>query len=228
MKINAVLIRLLMLTITMSMVANKAYPQELQFGLYAEPLISWFSSDTEASENNGARPGIAFGLTFDKYFARNYAFSSGISIINASGRLTYADTLSLRLKNSTLELNAGDKISYRIQYLAVPLGIRMKTNRIGYTTFFANVGMCPKIVIGGKASIPSLDIEKENISKELRLFNLGYGITVGVEYSLGGKSAIILGIAYEDNFLDVTRDYSGQPMDRIGHHMIRFRTGLNF
>jgi len=218
MKVRTYVIKILLISLMLSLIPQKSFSQEIQIGLYTEPLISWFSSDTDLSVNDGARPGLAFGLTYDRYFARNYAFSS----------LSYSDTLLIRFKNSETELNAGDNITYRIQYLSVPLGIKLKTNQIGYMTFFANTGISPKVIIGGKGDMPSKNIEKVNVTEELRLFNLGYYITIGTEYSLSGRTAIVLGIAYEDNFMDVTKDYPGQPEDKISHHMLRFRIGLNF
>ncbi|MBN1388491.1 MAG: PorT family protein [Bacteroidales bacterium] len=228
MKVRMYIIKILFAGLLLCLIPQNSVSQEIQIGLYSEPLISWFSSDTDNADNDGARPGLAFGLTYDRYFARNYAFSSGISIINASGRLNYSDTLLIRFKNSETELNAGDNITYRIQYLSIPLGIKLKTNQIGYITFFANTGINPKIVIGGKGDIPSQGIKKVNVTEELRLFNLGYYITVGTEYPLGGRTAAVVGIGYEDNFMDVTKDNSGQPEDKINHHFLRFRIGLNF
>lgn len=218
------------LIISIFLVASglNTYSQELQFGLFADPMISWFKSDTRDSQSEGAKPGFAFGLVIDKYFTENYAFSTGISIINASGRLSYSDTLILQLKNSTSELIAGESINYRIRYLAIPIGIKLKTNQIGYMTYFSNVGLDPKVVIGGKADIPSQDIEGESITEELNMFNLGFHITAGLEYSLGGRTAIIAGLSYEDNFLDITKDNPGQISDKAQHSFVRLRLGINF
>jgi len=228
MKARRITIPILFIGLMLNLFPQKAGSQEIQIGLYTEPIISWFSSDTDLAANDGAIPGMAFGISYDRYFARNYAFSSGISIINASGRLYYSDTILIRFKNSDTELYAGDKITYRIQYLSIPLGIKLNTNQIGYMTFFANTGINPKVIIGGKGDMPSKDIKKVNVMEELRLFNLGYYIILGTEYSLGGSTAIAVGIGYENNFMDVTKDYAGQPEDKISHHMLRFRIGLNF
>ncbi len=227
-KNKTIFIRLIATVVFLPLLSNTLSSQNIQLGLYTEPLISWFSSDTRSTLNDGARPGFAFGLSFDTYFAKNYAFSTGINIINASGRLNYADTIDIRLKNSETVLNAGENIVYRIQYLSVPIGIKLKTNQIGYMTFFSNVGMNPKAVIGGKCNIPSQNIDNENITEELKIFNLGYFVAAGMEYSLGGSTAIVAGLVYEDNFLDVTKDYEGQPEDKVRHRMVRFRLGLNF
>lgn len=228
MKILSKITRILLIIVLLSAVSREAFSQRVRFGLYAEPLISWFSSDTKASVNDGARPGFAYGLTFNTYFAENYAFSSGISIINASGRLNYNDTVLIRFKNSNTELLPGENVVYKIQYLGIPLGVDLKTNQIGYTTFFGNASLMPKVVIGGKGDIPAAGIEDENITRELSLFNLGYQLTLGMEYSLGGSTAIVLGLGFENNFLDITSDHPEQPVDKIRQYMIRFRLGLNF
>ncbi|MFP4488556.1 MAG: porin family protein [Bacteroidales bacterium] len=228
MKINRTLLKIIPAALLLCLPLQRADAQGISFRLYAEPLISWFSSDTEATMNDGARPGFAYGLTFDTYFAPNYAFSTGIGLMNTSGRLNYSDTVTINFKNSQSQLYPGENILYKIQYLTVPLAINMKSNQIGYMTFFANVGMKPKIVIGGKGSIAARNIEKESVMDELKLFNLGYQVTLGTEYSLGGSTAIILGLGYEDNFLDITKDNEGQPDDRIRQYIIRFKLGLNF
>ncbi|MDZ7739630.1 MAG: porin family protein [Bacteroidales bacterium] len=228
MKINRTFLKIIPAALLFCLPLQKADAQGFSFRLYAEPLISWFSSDTEATMNDGARPGFAYGLTFDTYFTPNYAFSTGIGLMNTSGRLNYSDTITINFKNSVSPLYPGENILYKIQYLTVPLAINMKSNQIGYMTFFANVGMKPKIVISGKGSIPAHAIEKENVMDELKLFNLGYQITLGTEYSLGGSTAIILGLGYEDNFLDITKDNEGQPDDKIRQYIIRFKLGLNF
>lgn len=202
--------------------------QDMQFSLYADPLISWFSTDTKETVNNGVRPGFSFGLSYDRYFAENYAFSTGIFLVNAAGKVNYTDTIDIEFKNSILELPAEEDIIYKIQYLSIPLGLKFKTNQIGYLTFFSNIGLDPKIVIAAKADIPEQSIEDENISEELNSFNLGYHLALGTEYSLGGRTALVFGLSYENNFLDITKDKEGQPVDKVRHNIFRFKLGINF
>jgi hypothetical protein len=122
----------------------------------------------------------------------------------------------------------GKPVIYKIQYIDIPLGLKLKTNQIGYIIFFSDLGMDPLVVIGGKADIPSLNIESENAVNELKQFNLGYHITAGVEYSLGGTTAIVIGLGFQNNFLDVTKDINDQPKDVVSHKILRFRIGVNF
>jgi hypothetical protein len=202
--------------------------QHIQFSLWTDPMIAWWSSDTKETINEGVRPGFTFGIAFDRYFSDNYAFSTGVFLMNTGGKLSYSDTTLLRFKNSETELPAGEVMAYRIQYLSIPLGLKFNTNQIGYITFFTNVGLDPKIMIGGKCDIPSQDIKSENITEELKLFNIGYHINAGIEYSLGGSTAIALGLGYENNFLDATYDFSDQPVDQLKNHIIRFKFGIIF
>ncbi|HEX2970267.1 MAG TPA: porin family protein [Bacteroidales bacterium] len=202
--------------------------QDIGFGLHFDPVISWFGSDRNVTRNDGARPGFNLGLTFNKYFADNYAFSTGINIIAAGGRLSNVDTTVLEFTNFNSTVLPGNSVIYKIQYLSIPLGLKFRTNQIGYLTYFANVGIDPKITIGGKADIPSLDITGEKAVEELKFFNMSWHITAGIEYSLGGNTALVAGLNFENNFLDITKENNIQPEDKITHKLLSFRLGINF
>ena len=171
---------------------------------------------------------LYFGFTFNKYFSTNYAFSTGINILNAGGRLISSDTTYMKLNNLSAKVLPGNPVVYKIQYLSVPIGLKFKSNQIGYITFFSDIGIDPKVIIGGKADIPSLKIKGEGAIDELNTFNLSYHILTGIEYSLGGSTAVVFGLGYDNNFLDVTKDINNQPSDMVTQNIIKFRIGLNF
>lgn len=202
--------------------------QNIKFGVFADPLISWFSSDTKMTINKGSRAGFNFGFTFNKYFSKNYSFSTGLSILNAGGRLYNTDTIVMVFKNYTTKVKPGEAVDYRIQYIDIPLGLKFESNQIGYITFFTDLGIDPKFVVGGKVDIPAEAITRETATKEINSFNLSYHLMTGIEYSLGGNTAIVFGIGYENNFIDITKDINNQPQDRISQNIIRFRFGVNF
>lgn len=201
--------------------------QNISFGVHADPLVGWFTSDNKEVMNDGARPGLSFGLTFNKYFTRNYAFSTGLNLITAGGNLVCNDTIEMMLNNSTSVL-PGNRVTYNIKYLAVPLGLKLQSNQIGYVTFFTDLGLDPKFVLGGKVEIPAIGIEKENAVNELNNFNMGYHVTGGIEYSLGGTTALVFGLSFDSNFIDITSENGNQPVDKILHKMLSFRFGINF
>jgi hypothetical protein len=210
-----------------SCIISKAQ-DKISFGLHVDPVISWFSSDIKQVKNNGARPGFNFGLTYNKYFSSNYSFSTGISLLSAGGRLVSSDTTVIDLSNFKSTVLPGNQVVYKLQYLAFPVGLKLQTTQIGYITFFSDIGLVPKLVINRKADIPSLSISGENASKELRMFNLSYHITAGIEYSLGGSTALLFGLDFDNNFLDITKDNGSQPADRVSQKILSFRFGVNF
>lgn len=202
--------------------------ERISFGLHFDPVISWFGADIRQTQNDGARPGFNLGMTFDKYFGDNYAFSTGINIISAGGRLTSIDTTVMEFANFDVAVLPGNPVIYKIQYLSIPFGLKFKTNEIGYVSYFANVGLDPKFVIGGKTDIPSLEITGEKATGELRFFNMSWHLTAGIEYSLGGTTALVAGLNFENNFLDITRENNVQPKDKVTHKLISLRLGINF
>jgi hypothetical protein len=203
----------------------------ISFSIHFDPLISWFSTDSYDTRNDGVVPGFNFGISYNKYFSPNYSFSSGINIINAGGRLINRETTHFELKNyssSILTVQPGEAITYRITYLSVPLGLKLQTNQIGYGRFFTDVGLDPKIVVGGRADIPSLNIKGGNASPELNIFNLSFHIMAGMEYPLAGNNSFIVGIGFEKNLFDITRDNGDQPSNVVIQKLLSFRLGMTF
>jgi len=228
-KINTITVLLMLYFLTYPLRADGQ--QRIGLGIHIDPAISWFSSDIEAIKNHGARPGFNFGLTFNRYFSPNYSFSTGINILNAGGRLSGKDTTLFelsKLETRVVKVSPNELVTYKIQYLSIPLGLRLQTNQIGYLTIFTDLGIDPKVVIGGEVDIPSLDIKGEKATSELKLFNLSYHITAGMEYSIGGNTSMVLGLTFDNNFLDITKDNGLQPSDKISHKLLLFRAGVNF
>jgi GTP cyclohydrolase III len=83
-------------------------------------------------------------------------------------------------------------------------------------------------VVSRKADIPSQNITDENASNELRLFNLSYHVTAGIEYSMGGSTALVFGLNFDNNFLGITKDNGSQPPAKVSNKILSFRFGVNF
>jgi len=202
--------------------------QDYRFGVYASPVISWFSTDVSEISNQGARPGFIFSVTAERYFHDNYALTAGISLINAGGRLVNELVEVFEFPNYNSIVDAGSTIVYRLQYLSIPAGVKLKTNEIGYLAIFSDIGIDPKMVVRSRVDIPSLDIKGEGARTEVKRFNLGYHINAGVEYSLGGTTSASAGLGFESNFFDTTKDNGQQLDDRVSHKFLKFIFGVNF
>jgi hypothetical protein len=212
-------------------IQDNAVQPFINFSIHFDPLISWFSTDSYYTRNEGVVPGFNFGISYNKYFGPNYSFSSGINITNSGGILINREISHFELKdysNTILTVQPGESITYRITYLSVPLGIKLQTNQIGFGRFFTDIGLDPKILVGGRVEIPSLDIKGGNATPELNLFNLSFHIMAGMEYPLVGNSSFIIGLGFEKYLFDITRDNGDQPSNLVTQKMLSFRLGLTF
>jgi hypothetical protein len=212
-------------------IQSDGYRPIIGFSIHFDPLISWFTTDRYETRSDGVVPGFKFGISYNKYFSPNYSFSSGIDIINGGGRIINSGTTRFELKDyssTILTIPPEEAITYNITYLSIPLGLKLQTNQIGYGRFFSDVGLDPKIVIGGRADIPSVDIKGGNALSELNLFNLSFHIMVGMEYPLAGNNSFIVGIGFDKNLFDITRDNGDQPSNVVIQKMLSFRLGMSF
>jgi hypothetical protein len=203
----------------------------INFSIHFDPLFSWFSTYSYDSQNEGVVPGFIFGISHYRNFSPNYSFSSGINIINAGGRLINKETTRFELKNygsTTLTVQPGESITYRITYISLPMGLKLQTNQIGYGRIFTDLGFDPKIVVGGRADIPSLNIKGGNAMPELNMFNLSFHIMAGMEYPLAPNNSFIVGIGFDKNLFDITRDNGDQPSNVVIQKLLSFRLGMTF
>jgi len=177
-------------------------PQKYSFTVYAEPQISWFTPDTKNLKAGGSMLAFNGGLNFDNFFAEYYAFSTGISINNINGKLEYTEEGSLMGVGPSYTLQSGDVAEYHLQYINVPIGLKFKTIEVGYSRFYAHLGLDTYVNIKSKVNIPGeQDIDA---SDAIEWYNLGYYIGGGLEYSIGGTTALVAGVSYNNGFLDIS------------------------
>lgn len=202
------------------------FAQNMRFSVFADPKFSWMSSDLKDVTSEGSKLGINIGLNLDNYFAKNYAFMTGISIDNTGGKLKYDFEKEIKTNNDTIP--AGSVLKYKLQYINIPLGLKFKTNQIGYFTFYTHLGINSGINIKATGEVDNkvdnYELENENISDEVKLFNLGYFIGAGIEYSVGGNTAIVLGLTYTNGFIDITPDTN----NKVTINNFSIRVGILF
>ncbi len=180
--------------------------QGTTFAIHFDPLLCWFSSDQQAS-NDGARLGIRTGLEIDRFFAPRYAFNTGLLFQQTGGALVFADSIPVRTASATDTLPPGTALKYRLQHVGVPLGLKFKTDEIGYLTFYFNLGLLPQIRVKAESMGEPESLVKADIREEVPWLSLNYFFGAGAEYSLGGSTALIFGISFQGGLLNsITRD----------------------
>jgi len=202
-----------------------------RLGLSASPFVSYLSSNDVLIEPAGTNVGFHLGFDAELFFgssdmaSKNYAVTTGFGILfNNGGSLqhTYGGELwkskELRpplIDNAgvTLPFEDGTTLGYGVQMLRIPLGIKMRTNEIGYLRYYGQVPFYADIATQARGTVTTggaLDTEKQNINSDINPFNLSWGIGGGAEYGVSDGTSIVAGIFYHGGFLDVTNNKGEQ------------------
>lgn len=193
--------------------------QGLEIGVYAEPQLAWINSDEGNISANGSIFNLNTGIEFDIYFMPNYALSLGLNLNNQGGKLLYGDPIQFQQTSTTLSIPANTELKHNLQYVGIPLGLKLKTEELGYTTIYFHGGFSPLINLKAITS-DGASLDGENIKPEVNMFNLNYFIEAGIEYKLAGNTALIFGFKWSAGFLDVTKnDFANNNLSSAGLHL---------
>lgn len=178
--------------------------QDLKIGVCVSPQITWLKPESRSVDIESAAIGISGGLNFDAYFRKNYAFNFGLQLGSQAGSLRFSDESVIETEDGNDTLNAGAIVDYRFNSIIIPVGIKLKTNEIGYFSYFAQIGFTNQFRLKAKASSGS-DLDKAMITKEIKPFNMSYHFGAGVEYALSEDTSITAGIYFNNGFFDLTK-----------------------
>jgi len=158
--------------------------QKLNIGLKFSPNFSWIKSEAANTiANDGSKIGFSYGLTCDYNFTNNYSLNIEI--------------LSKNIKFGTSHEDTANKLIYSVwkhQYIDVPFALKMKTNKFNDIMYFAKIGLCPMIKTGAK-------LNEVNNAEQINFFNMSYFIGAGVHYYLGGNTAVLGGLTFNNGLM---------------------------
>ena len=185
--------------------------QKFHFGLKVSPAFSWMKVDGTDIESDGGRFGMAYGLMTEFAISKNYSFATGVDVSYRSGKLVGMDPFN------------GEKFSgiQKLQYVEIPIGLKLKTNEIGYITYYGQFGVLPGLLVKSKEdrnyeseSVP--DISGNGNQSKFYPINAYLNVGAGIEYNLGGNSAFTVGLRYNNGLIDI---YKGSDNESL-----QFRT----
>lgn len=195
--------------------------EDFRFGIQVSPTISWLQSSDKKINSNGTNLGVKLGMLGEFYFAENYAILGGLGLTFNHGGTLKHDEGGNFWPNSNLsedefyEMPDGINVGYHIQYLEIPLALRMRTREFGYLRYFAEI---PRFLFSVRTRARGdleggLNTEDETINEDVNPLSVSWGVGAGIEYSVSPNTALVAGIFYQSSFLDVTRDKGAQKYD---------------
>jgi len=204
--------------------------QKLRMGLSVSPLISWFSADGDAGRvtTNGTRFNIKYGLHIDTRLGSNpnYYFSTGLFVLNTGGTLTHDYFREIPGTNGSIQATERTA-AYRFNYVNIPVTMMLRTNEIGYLTYFARVGFDAGFNIKATADFEDkfdgevITTEDEDASDFAGLFRAGLHIEGGIEYNFSGNSRFVISLEWNNGLNNIfDSDYKLPVFDSDGDLII--------
>lgn len=191
-----------------NLLTSSTQAQDIRFGLTASPNINWFAPETEDYNSEGLRIGFSYGLLTEFLMAEHYGFASGMKIMHMGGKLSFpvselADGLLYQEK---------DRI-YKLQYLEIPLTLKMKTREIGYNTYFGVFGFGGGINLRARADDKFTNTQTNqtftrndiDIKSEIPFFRASMILGIGLEHSLGGNTSLVGGLVFNNGFTNTLK-----------------------
>ncbi|TVQ50695.1 MAG: hypothetical protein EA362_01735 [Saprospirales bacterium] len=237
------IIILLIIFSSINYASSQVEVSDFTFGFELSPTISWMATDDNRINGNGSNLGLRIGTTGEYYLTENYSLVAGIHFaFNQGGQLFYErggnhlsrTELSIDLVDGNLPDNVD--IRYRMQFLEIPLGFKMRTNQIGNMSYYAQF---PVFTFGintkATADIEGSGIKTENerINQEIPFLRMFWSVALGAEYELGGNTYLVGGLGYQSNFGDIvkgggTRIDGGKDRSSAKIHSLVIRIGVKF
>lgn len=211
-------------------IALTAQDKNFQLGFQLSPNLSWISPDSEGIESDGMKLGFSYGIVADFRIAENYAFSTGFTLLNAGGKINYPNVVSITTTvngaASSQEIGGRSTADVRMQYIQIPLTIKLKTNEIGYMKYFGQFGVGTAFNIDATAdtefrySDPSgsaVTISEDDVdfADQISLFRASLLMGIGAEYNLSGNTSLMFGITFDNGFLNILSE-DGYAEDGTG------------
>jgi len=193
--------------------------RDFRIGFQASPVFSGMRNKDDLIVKNGGNLGLKLGVMSDIYFKNNFSFTMGLNFaFHEGGEFLYeiggnylpdSDLSDPLLQEGDKPLPDGVKIRYQLQYLEVPVGLKLRTEEKGNITYFFEAPVFTfSFLTRGRGDIESVDFlfEDENIYKDLVVANIFLGFGAGMELAISKNNSLIGGLYWQRGLFDVTKD----------------------
>jgi hypothetical protein len=202
----------------------------LEIGLKVSPAVAtnrFVAPSGFGFENENAKMRGSFGLVLYYFFGKNYAFSTGLEYSVKGGKISYKPAPALTNDRETDELN--------IQYIALPVGIKLYTNEVATDTrVYFHLGSSLNFRISSKIDGDNFygsNNDEIRANKRYNFFEADAIVGAGAEWQLGTNTKVFGGLSYHRGLVDIDRFYEKQLSDKkiaIRNNTFALDLGLKF
>ncbi len=214
--------------------ADKVF-KTFRFGLYTGPTFN--SLRPVANEADGytvdkvkGNVGFSLGLCADYNINERYTVFSGLSLDWRGG------SIAVKSKDSVAKTDYiyKNEVNYKLQYLTIPIGLKMKAAQFDKLKIFAQTGIDLAFLLSQKGNIsttvaplvPAVNQEKVKLGSLAKStpINVGWMLGVGAEYEITDKNSVFFTVLYRNGFTDVTTPQLNKAGLKFSDGNIRFNT----
>ena len=198
--------------------------QKYKIAFKINPNIGWMTPQNNNMEATGSSARFGFGIATDILFTENYAIGTGLNIDNMGGQLTYLTQKTEFSGQPEESIYIVEKErTFNLKYVELPLTLKMRTNEIGYMTYWGQFGLGLGVnwranaddtdnymrifddVSGGWDGTDKADFTEENIeiSDDINILRASLIIGAGLEYNLSGSTSLVAGLTYNNGFTNI-------------------------
>ncbi|MBK9176192.1 MAG: PorT family protein [Flavobacteriales bacterium] len=215
----------------------------VRFGLKLSPNMGFVKPETKTIKSNGAGLGYTFGLMLELPIGGtgNYRFATGLNLNNIKGKWKedYEYVASASPTDPVLVKELETDVA--LQYIELPLTVKLMTNEIGYMRYFAVVGAGNAFNVKAKSDqvVAQVDgtradgkpivstfneLEDESIQDDIAMYKASLIVGAGFEYNFSGNTALMVGVTYNNGFTNIL-DTDG---DKAKAHYLELSVGVFF
>lgn len=200
--------------------------QKYKIAFKMNPNVAWLTPQDNHITNEGSVVRFGFGANVDIHFTQNYAIGTGLNIDNAGGDLSYFEEVFVDDIQYVIEKQR----EYNLKYVEVPVTLKLRTNEIGYITYWGQFGLGFGVNVSAKADDRDANVvmfdedlsnwveadgviedEQINIKDDIRTLKAALVIGGGIEYNVSGSTSIVAGITFNNGF---TNALDGEGVER--------------
>lgn len=207
--------------------------KNFRFGIKVNPMLTWFRPDADKSvQKDGVKAKFGYALMAEFKLAKVISFATGVGGDYEGGKLIFKDSASYYVHDGafiSVSDTAGKSVgryllksrSYNINYITIPVTLKMKTKDIGGLTYYAifggDIGIRTKSIVTDEvgpfsATQPpaGFTYDPTNIdnTKDMNILRTALNVGGGFEYNLAGSTSLVVGINYRRGFMPVIKKNS--------------------
>jgi hypothetical protein len=196
-----------------------------RLGLTATPTFGWIKP--EQGKTDGVALGFSYGLIGDFNFAPNYSFSTALTITSINGKSTEANVWPYYGLNSSGTTPKAYDLKYKLQYVDLPLTVKLKTVKADGKRWYGQFGLSNSINISAKQDAVTGGTvvgDNLNVSDNIKLYRAGLIIGGGGEFDISGNTSIVAGLTFNNGFTNIVSDKGRN----VKNHYLALNFGVFF